>query len=378
MSRQSDELEATLRGVLSRKVTRARFLQMGAGALAASLLSGVRVARAADDLAEGGTLNYYAWTVYTTPEILDPFIAATGTTVNPTTFDSNDAMFAKLILGGDSGFDLVTAAQLLVPQLIELDALERLDRDRVDWSNIDPAFLKQNFDPQDEFTVPKSYGTTGVLYDPVAIDGDIETWEDFLTFGAKPEVAGKVIFPPSAYHVVGIGLFVNGADLNTQDEAEIQAAGDVVKAFAPNIGSFGGYDLDPWLSGATPLGTTNNGNARLAITQRPDLRFVIPKPQSEIWFDTFAMPRGAPNPDQAYSFINFSLRPEQQIAETVASGIPGPLPGLQDMLPADTENKDLIFIPPDVLEYLTPFIATAKTQPLLAQLLTEIKAAAAS
>jgi spermidine/putrescine transport system substrate-binding protein len=352
-------------------------------------MSGLRVAAAdptasaeaattaASELATGGTLNYYAWTVYTTPEILDPFTDATGTHVNPTSFDSNDSMFAKLILGGNSGFDLVTAAQLLVPQLIERDALEELDPDRVDWNNIDPAFLAHNYDPSNDYTVPKSYGTTGVLYDPVAIDGEIETWQDFLTYGAKPEVAGKVIFPPSAYHVVGIGLFANGADLNTQDEAEIQAAGDVVKAFAPNIGSFGGYDLTPWLTGATPLGTTNNGNARLAITQRPDLKFVIPKPQSEIWFDTFAMPKGAPNPDQAYSFINFSLRPEQQIAETVASGIPGPLPGLQDLLPPDTENKDLIFIPPDVLEYLTPFIATPKTQPLFAQLLTEIQAAAA-
>lgn len=377
------------------KLSRARFLKLGAGAVAATFIAGcgggddgASTSTAASTsgastttggeitLAKGGTLNYYAWTVYTTPEILRPFTEETGTKVNPTTFDSNESMFAKLITGGSSGFDVVTAAQLLVPQLIDREALEQLDHDRVDWTNIDPSFLKQNYDPNDEYTVPKAYGTTGVLYDPEVIGGEVETWEDFLSYGSKDGIKGKVIFPPSAYHVVGIGLFVNGVDLNTQDEDEIKAAGDLVKRFAPNIGSFGGYDLDPWLNGSCPIGTTNNGNARLAITQRPNLRFVIPRPQSEIWFDTFAMPKGAPNPDQAYSFINFSLRPEQQIAETVASGIPGPLPGLKDKLPEDTENKDLIFIPPEVLEYLTPYIATPETQGLFTQLLTEIKAAA--
>lgn len=383
------DVRSDISELTDRCMTRSSFLKLSVGALAATVIAGCG---GGDNTSEGqapatgattgaaaegeGELNLYAWTVYTTPEILDPFTAATGIKVNSTTFDSNDVMFTKLNTPGGSGFDIVTAAQLLVPQLIELNLLEKLAHDRISWEYVDESLRGQIYDPEDAFTVPKAYGATGVLYDPSAVGGTVESWNDFLELGAQPHVSGKVIMPSSAYYIVGIGLFANGVDLNTQDPAAIEEAGALIKDFAPHVLEFGGYDLDPFLNGAAILGVVNNGNARLAIQQKPELEYVYPKPQCEIWFDTFAIPEGASNVDEAYSFINFSLSPEQQVRETSASGIPGPLPGLKEQLPADTPLKDLIFIPPDVMEYLTPFIATPETQQLFTEQLTQIQAAA--
>jgi spermidine/putrescine transport system substrate-binding protein len=168
----------------------------------------------------------------------------------------------------------------------------------------------------------------------------------------------------------------SGHDLNTTNTKAIEAAGARIKAFAPHVQAFNGYNLDPFINGSAIIGVTDNGDARLAIEQNPKLTFVVPKPQSEIWFDTYAIPTGAKNIAQAYSFANFTLEPAQQVVTTNQSGIAGPLPDLVKHLPKNTKYTDLIFIPSSVLSRLTPYIQTPKTQGLLTQLFTEIQAAA--
>jgi spermidine/putrescine transport system substrate-binding protein len=367
-----------------RTLTRGGFLK-GAGALtAAALPFGLSASRAAAGwlrdadaikLAKGGTLNYYAWSVYTAPPSIKPFEAATGTKVNISTFISTDAFYAKLSLGNGGGFDLATAPHLLVPELVSHNLLEKLDHSKIDWSQFDPRLLNTKYDPHNVYTVPKAYGTTGVLYDPKKVGAQVETWNDFLTLGAKPHISGKVIMTNSAYFVIGIGLMASGHDLNTTNTAAIEAAGARIKAFAPHVQAFNGYNLDPFINGSAIIGVTDNGDARLAIEQNSALKFVVPKPQSEIWFDTYAIPAGAKNIAQAYSFANFTLEPAQQVVTTKQSGIAGPLPNLVKHLPKNTKYTDLIFIPSNVLSRLTPYIQTPKTQGLLTQLFTEIQAA---
>jgi spermidine/putrescine transport system substrate-binding protein len=367
-------------------LTRGRFLKGSAAALAAAALpfslevspAFARQVRASAGmpLAKGGTLNYYAWSVYTAPPSINPFEKATGTKVNVSTFDSTDAFYTKLSLSHGGGFDLATAPHLLVPELAQHNLLEKLDHSRIDWSNIDPRLRNMKYDPHNTYTVPKAYGTTGVLYDPTKVGATVQTWNDFLTLGAKPNISGKVILTDSAYFVIGIGLMAMGYDLNTTNTAHIQAAAAKMKAFAPNVQAFNGYNLDPFINGSAILGVTDNGDARLAIEQNAALTFVVPKPQSEIWFDTYAIPVGAKNIAQAYSFMNYTLEPAQQVITTQQSGIAGPLANLASQLPKSTKDPDLVFIASTVLPRLTPYIQTTATQGLLTQLFTEIQAAA--
>ena len=64
------------------------------------------------------TLNLYNWSEYMPQEILDGFTEETGIRVNYTTFDSNEAMYAKLKLLDDSSqYDLAIPSTYYVEKM---------------------------------------------------------------------------------------------------------------------------------------------------------------------------------------------------------------------------------------------------------------------
>ncbi|WP_210491430.1 spermidine/putrescine ABC transporter substrate-binding protein [Patulibacter sp. SYSU D01012] len=345
---------------------------------ATSTRTGGAAASGGTGLVKGGELNVYSWPDYFAKENLAAYRKATGTKLNVTTYADNDTLFAKLNAAGGSGYDLVIPSSGYVQQLAGRGKLEKLDHARLPLDTLDPSLLDKEYDPGNAYSVPKDWGVLGVVYDPAAVGGRIATWQDVLDAGAKPGVSGKVRLGSSGYQTVGVALWAGGGRVNTTDEAEIRRAGDTMKGFVRHVKTFDAFDADAVAKGTIVLSTCNQSQARNAILQNPKLEFVIPGPRSELWVDCYAIPAGAPNQAQAYSFLNFLLQPKRQVTDTEFIGYPAALKGLEQRLPRSTKERDLIFGGKDAdLDALETYVVNPKTAQLYSDLQSELQAAAA-
>ena len=181
----------------------------------------------------------------------------------------------------------------------------------------------------------------------------------------------------SATETVGPALWIAGKDWNTATVADVQATAPMLKEFAKHVKTFSSFDPAAMASGAIVLAQANQSAARGAIQQNPKLKWVVPGPKSEIWVDNYAISAKAQNVDAAYDFLNFFLSPEIQVKETSFIGYPAAIAGLQQKLPADTKNADLIFGGPDLdFSKLTSYVVNPDTAAAFQDVQNQVQAAA--
>jgi spermidine/putrescine transport system substrate-binding protein len=373
------------------RMTRAKFLAASGGALAAGVLAAcgssssssssssttASHSAAASEVAKGGTLNLYTWPDYFSTKNLSAYKQQTGTTINISTYDSNDVLFAKLNSAGGSSFDIAIPTSGWILTLANHGLLAKLDHTRIPLQYVSPALLNKVYDPGNVYSIPKDYGVLGVVYDPVAVGGTIKTWQDFLDAGDKPGVSGKVQLSTSAWEVVGIPMWAADEDWNTQDTATINRAGEIMKAWAKNVKEFNGFDTTGPVQGTIALTQCDQSVGRQCLLQNSKLKWVLPGPTAELWVDNYAITAHAPDVNQAYSFINFQLQPAHQVIDTVFIGYPTTLPNLRAKLPANTPETDMIFGGAGVsFDKLQEFVVHPATLQLYENLYTQIQAAA--
>jgi spermidine/putrescine transport system substrate-binding protein len=381
--------ERMTRNVDDGRMTRAKFLAASGGALAAGLLAAcgssssssssttASHSAAASEVAKGGTLNLYTWPDYFSTKNLSAYKQQTGTTINISTYDSDDVLFAKLNSAGGSSFDIAIPSSSWILTLANHGLLAKLDHTRIPLQYVSPALLNKVYDPGNVYSIPKDYGVEGVVYDPVAVGGTIKTWQDFLDAGDKPGVSGKVQLSTSAWEVVGIPMWAADEDWNTQDTATIKRAGEIMKAWAKNVKEFNGFDTTGPVQGTIALTQCDQSVGRQCLLQNSKLKWVLPGPTAELWVDNYAITAHAPDVDQAYSFINFQLQPAHQVIDTQFIGYPTTLPNLRAKLPANLRLSDIVFGGTNVpLDKLQEFVVHPATLQLYETLGTEIQAAA--
>ena len=122
-------------------------------------------------LTKGGTLNIYTWPSYFATKNLNTYKHETGTTINISTYDSEDVLFAKMNSAAGSGFDIVIPSTGWVFLMAQRGMLAKLDHSRLPLHYLNPALLNKPYDPGNQYSIPKDYGSRE-SYDPVAVGGD--------------------------------------------------------------------------------------------------------------------------------------------------------------------------------------------------------------
>lgn len=313
--------------VIRTEINRRRFLSLAAAAGATGLLAACSPGGGAQNApqATGGALedrlSIYTWGDYDAPEVLEAFTADLGPEIRLDSFGSNEELISKLVAAkGTSGYDIVVPTGVFIPQMIENGLLEKLNRDLIpNIEFVDDAYLGRAWDPENEYSICKAWGTTGFVYDTTVITRELATWADFLD-AAQNEASGRTSVLDDPGDLTGMYFWANGIDWNTTDEADLAAAEEyIVSNLAPNIAAFDSYPGGAAIPQAThALMQAWNGDARIGILESPDpdrWKWVFPGPETEIWMDNWAIAAGAPNPEAAHAFIDYVLEPENSLAE---------------------------------------------------------------
>lgn len=261
----------------------------------------VDVSRLSDEL------NVFTWTEYLPQSVISEFERVYGVRVNYDTYSSNEEMHAKLKAGA-SGYDIIIPEIYMVKVLRREGLLDEIDHASVpNLKNIDDRFRGLEHDPENNYSVPYVWGTTGIVINTKKISPDqIKSWDDLW----NPAFEGKLVVPDDAREMVGIALRTAGHALNTTDPAALQAAKEKLKALKPNVRAYNSDSpKDLLLGGEVWGGVVWSGEAALVMRESDEFEWLIPPEGVTIWIDHVAIPKDAPHKYTAEVFINFLLDP---------------------------------------------------------------------
>lgn len=234
-----------------------------------------------------------------------------------TTYASNEDMYAKL-KSGAAGYDVVIPSDYMIARLIEEDMLEKIDFSNIpNYANISEQFHGLYYDPNDEYSIPYTYGMVGVIYNSAVVDEeDTGTWD--LLWNEK--YAGRILQFNNSRDAFGTAMYKLGIDVNTTDTNEWSRALDELKAQQPHVQ---GYVMDEIFnkmeSGEASVSAYYAGDYLCMIENNEELAFYYPTDAegdfaTNLFVDAYCIPKGAANKELAEIYINYMLSEEPAIA----------------------------------------------------------------
>lgn len=255
-----------------------------------------------------GELNLYTWAGMFPQEILDGFEEETGIRINFSHFDYDEDMLAKLeeTKGGD--YDFVIADDYIIEVAIAEGLVQKLDSSKLEnYDNLNPVFMSQFYDPNNEYTVPYGAGIPLLVYDPALTDVEIKGYADLW----NPSLEDNVAIIGNYRVIEGITLKTMGESFNTEDLDVIRAAGDKLVELAPNIRVISDSNTqDNLISGEVAVAFLYTSQVVAATYAREDLQVVYPEEGLGFGIMAGFIPSDAPNAEAAYAFIDYINRPE--------------------------------------------------------------------
>ncbi|SUB34248.1 spermidine/putrescine-binding periplasmic protein PotD3 [[Pasteurella] mairii] len=295
-------------------------------------------------------LYVYNWTDYVPSNLIAQFTKETGIEVIYSTFESNEEMYAKLkLLSNNAGYDLVFPSSYYVGKMAKEGMLQPLDHSQLSNFNQIPTYLLGNdFDPQNQYSLPYIYGVTGIAVNKEYIPVEkVQSWADLW----NPAYKGNVLLTSDSREVFHIALLLNGNSPNTTKESEIKAAYDRLLQLLPNVAVFNSDSPEvPYVQGEVSLGMIWNGSAYLAEKENPNLAFLYPKEGAILWMDNYAIPKGAKNVQNAYRFIDFLLRPENAKVIIERMGFSMANEGVKALLSPEIVQNPVLFPPEEEIK----------------------------
>lgn len=256
---------------------------------------------------ENGEVIVYNWGEYIDPETITMFEKETGIKVVYDEFETNEVMYPK-VEAGATAYDVICPSDYMIQKMIEHDLLSEINFDNIpNVSNIGQQYFDQSqeFDPGNKYSVPYCFGTVGILYNKTMVAEPIDSWSVLW----DEKYADNVLMQDSVRDAFMVALKRNGASMNTLDEGELEAARNALIEQKPLVQAYVVDQVrDKMIGNEAAMGVIYSGEAIYTQRENEDLEYVIPKEGTNVWIDSWVIPKNAPNKENAEAFINFMCR----------------------------------------------------------------------
>lgn len=251
----------------------------------------------------------YNWGEYLDPEVLTLFEQETGIDVVYEEFETNEILYPK-ISSGAIAYDVICPSDYMIQRMIENDLLAEINFDNIpNVKNIGKDYMEQSrqFDPENKYSVPYCWGNVGILYNKTMVDEPITSWSVLWDEKYKD----NILMQDSVRDAFGVTLKYLGYSLNSTDLDELTEARDLLIKQKPLVQAYVIDQVrDKMIGNEAAIGVIYSGEAIYTQMENPDLEYVIPEEGSNIWIDSWVIPKNAENKENAEKFINFLCRPE--------------------------------------------------------------------
>lgn len=309
--------------------------------LAALLLASLAACGGAEEesaVPSGGlTLNVYNWGEYisdgfegsynTNLEFEKYYYEKTGNkvTVNYTTYATNEDMYAKL-KSGAGNYDIVIPSDYMIQKMAEEGMLYAFDpRSTIEnYQYIDPDYIGMYYDPDEQYSVPYSYGVVGIIYNTTMIDevdAARESWD--LLWNEK--YRGKILQFNNPRDGFGAAQYLLGIDVNTQVKAEWERALNKLLEQKPLVQAYVSDEIfNKMISGSAAAAPYYAGDYVTMVEDNDALGFYYPTEGTNVFVDAMCIPANAQHKELAIEYINFMLSEKAAIANAEYIGYASP------------------------------------------------------
>ena len=302
-------------------------------------------------------LYVYNWGEYIDESVIEDFEKETGIHVVYDLFETNEEMYPVIEAGGVA-YDVVCPSDYMIQKMIENDLLAEIDFDNIpNLDQIDPEYMERSkaFDPENKYSVPYTWGTVGILYNDKRLeelgveppDSWLDLWDERL--------AGEILMQDSVRDAFMCALKPLGYSLNSTDPNELEQAKDMLIAQKPLVQAYVIDQVrDKMLGEEAAVGVIYSGEMlylqELAEGKDFNLEYVIPKEGTNLWIDSWVIPKNAKNKENAEKWIDFLCRPDiaKRNFEYITYATPNR--GAFELLDEDLQQNKAVFPDWDSLE----------------------------
>ncbi len=261
------------------------------------------------NMMNGEKLVVYNWGEYIDPDVLTMFEEETGINVVYEEFETNEILYPK-VSSGAIAYDVVCPSDYMIQRMIENDLLSEINFDNIpNIKNIGSQYMEQSkqFDPENKYSVPYCWGTVGILYNKTMVDELVDSWSILW----NPKYKDNILMQDSVRDAFGATLKYLGYSLNSTDLDELTEAKNLLIEQKPLVQAYVIDQVrDKMIGNEAALGVIYSGEAIYTQKENPNLEYVIPKEGSNIWIDSWVIPKNAEHKENAEKFINFLCRPD--------------------------------------------------------------------
>ena len=265
-------------------------------------------------------------------------------------YESNEVLYTKLS-GGGITVDVIIPSDYLIDRMIAEDMLLELNFDNIPNFDkyVDEQFKNPDYDPENKYSVPYTWGTLGILYNTKYVDeADVTGWE--LMWNEK--YAGKILMIDNSRDAFGIAQYLLGYDVNTTDPAELQACADKLAEQRPLVQQ---YVMDQIYSTMENeeayIAAYYAGDCMLMMEENPDLAFYLPEHQGyNLFTDAMCIPKCAQEKEAAELFINFMCDPEISGANMDYICYASPISDAKEFMEDYLAESEIVYPDANVLE----------------------------
>ena len=326
----------------------------------------------------GVTINVYNWGEYIangtdgSMDVNAEFTRRTGIRVNYTTFDTNESLYSKLA-GGGASYDVIIPSDYMISKMAREGMLEELNFDNIpNFQYIDEQFRNPEYDPENKYSVPYTWGVVGIFYNKNYVDAEeTKSWRVLW----DEQYSGKILMFDNPRDAFAIAQARLGFSLNTTDEGEWEEAAMLLKEQKPLVQAYVMDQIfDKMESGEAWLAPYYSGDAGILVENNDNIEFVIPEEGTNYFVDAMCIPANAEHKTEAELYINFLCDPEIAAANMDYVGYATPESAAKEYLSPEVVENPIFYPDETVLENTEVFVnLPAETSALLDTLWAEVK-----
>ena len=265
--------------------------------------------------------------------------------VSYTTYATNEELYAKL-RSGSANYDVIIPSDYMISRMIEEDMLEKLDFNNIpNFEAISEEFKNPAYDPTNEYSIPYTWGTVGIIYNTTMVEEEVDSW-DILW---DPEYTNQILMFNNSRDAIGIALKKLGYSYNTEDPAQVKEATNLLVEQKPLVQSYVMDEIFDKLEGENALiGAYYYGDFLTMQENNPDLAFALPREGTNLYVDAMCIPKGAENKENAEKFINFMCSTQAGLKNCEEIWYSSPLLSVREELDPETANDPYAYPTDDV------------------------------
>ena len=284
-------------------------------------------------------------------------------------YASNEDLFVK-IKTSKQAYDVIFPSDYMLERLASHDLVEKLDKEKIEnYKYIDDYYLNRDFDPNNDFSLPYMAGTVGIVYNAEKYPEGIDEWADLW----NEKYERDVVLYYSQRDVLMVALKKLGYSMNTQNPDELEAAKlELIKQKPLIYGYLGDEIKDILVAEDANIGVVYSGDAGVIMSLNDNFKYSLPKEGTNLWIDLMAIPKNSQNPDLAYEFINFLLRPDIQARNAEYLQYSTISSEAKKMLSEEIKNNPALYPPEEDLKNTEVFTDPTEVIELYDRIWTEV------